>query len=112
MADGHVVKRFRTWDRGEPEREWRALNVLAEFAPGLAPAQLSADLDAASPTIMMSGSCRSMCRSSAPTIMMTLLPGDPQPAVRLALNASSACWIHTRGGDARRDAGFNRRGCR
>jgi hypothetical protein len=63
MADGHVVKRFRSWDRCEPEREWRALNVLAEFARGLAPAPLSADLEAA-----------------PPAIMMTLLPGDPLAA--------------------------------
>ena len=35
IADGHVIKRFRSWDRGEHQREWQALNVLAEFAPGL-----------------------------------------------------------------------------
>jgi hypothetical protein len=51
LADGHVVKRFRSRVRGEPEREWPALNVLAEFAPGLEPAPLSADLDAAPPAI-------------------------------------------------------------
>jgi len=55
MADGHVVKRFRSWDRGEPEREWRALNVLAEFAPALAPAPLSAHLDAALPAAVAGG---------------------------------------------------------
>ena len=33
-----VVKRFRSWDRGEPAREWAALTLLAESAPGLAPA--------------------------------------------------------------------------
>ena len=40
-----VVKRFRSWDRGEPAREWAALTLLAESAPGLAPAPLRADLD-------------------------------------------------------------------
>jgi aminoglycoside phosphotransferase (APT) family kinase protein len=31
-----VVKRFRSWDRREPVREWTALILLAESAPGLA----------------------------------------------------------------------------
>jgi hypothetical protein len=34
---GQVVKRFRSGERDEPRREWRALTLLAEFAPGLAP---------------------------------------------------------------------------
>src|SRR5215472_2575647 len=42
IADDHVIKRFRSWDRGEHQREWQALNMLAEFAPGLAPVRLSA----------------------------------------------------------------------
>jgi aminoglycoside phosphotransferase (APT) family kinase protein len=49
-----VVKRFRSWDRGEPAREWTALTLLAESAPGLAPAPLRADLDADPPVIVMS----------------------------------------------------------
>ncbi|MEV4893701.1 hypothetical protein AB0K48_30385 [Nonomuraea sp. NPDC055795] len=32
-----VIKRFRSWERGEPQREWTALTLLAEHAPGLAP---------------------------------------------------------------------------
>ena len=42
---GVVVKRFRSWDRDEPAREWRALRLLAEYAPGLAPRPLSASLN-------------------------------------------------------------------
>jgi aminoglycoside phosphotransferase len=53
FTDGHVVKRFRSWDRGEHQREWLALNLLTEFAPGLAPAPVSADLDADPPSIRM-----------------------------------------------------------
>jgi len=34
-----VVKRFRSRGRSEPAREWAALTLLAEFAPGLAPAR-------------------------------------------------------------------------
>jgi hypothetical protein len=49
-----VTKRFRSWDRGEPAREWAALTLLAEFAPGLPPAPIRADLDAHPPAIVMS----------------------------------------------------------
>ncbi len=57
---GVVSKRFTDRSRGEPEREWRALLLLAEHAPGLAPEPLRADL-AASPAL----------------IEMSLLPGAP-----------------------------------
>jgi hypothetical protein len=73
VADGHVIKRFRSWNRGEHQREWQALNVLAEFAPSLAPVPLSADLDA-----------------DPPTITMTRLPGVPlveQPIAARHLDA-------------------------
>ena len=60
LVDGHVVKRFRSWSRGEQQREWQALNLLAEFAPGLGPAPLGADLDA-----------------NPPLIQMTRVPGEP-----------------------------------
>jgi Ser/Thr protein kinase RdoA (MazF antagonist) len=53
MTDGLVTKQYRSWDRGEHHREWQALSVLAEFAPGLAPAPVSADLDAIPPAVTM-----------------------------------------------------------
>ena len=49
-----VVKTFRTWDRGEHLREWRGLNLLHRFAPGLGPEPISAQLDAQPPLIVMS----------------------------------------------------------
>jgi Ser/Thr protein kinase RdoA (MazF antagonist) len=49
-----VIKRFRSWDRAEPAREWAALVLLAEFAPGLAAAPVRADLAADPPVIEMS----------------------------------------------------------
>jgi hypothetical protein len=53
--DGYrVVKTFRTWERGEHLREWRGLNLLHHFAPGLGPEPISAELDAEPPLIMMS----------------------------------------------------------
>ena len=30
-----VTKTFRFWSRGEPDREWDGLSLLAEHAPGL-----------------------------------------------------------------------------
>ncbi|KAA9379026.1 phosphotransferase [Microbispora cellulosiformans] len=54
MSAGGVVKTYASWDRGEHEREWRALNLLARYAPGLAPLPLEADLRAEPPVIVMS----------------------------------------------------------
>ena len=53
-GQGVVVKRFRSWSRGEPAREWAALTLLAEFAPDLAPLPVRAALQADPPEIMMS----------------------------------------------------------
>jgi len=84
ITDDQVVKRFRSWDRGEHLREWGALRLLARFAPGLAPAPVSADLDA-----------------DPPVIRMTRVPGSPlagqviQPhhldAIAAALNSLHTC---------------------
>ena len=51
---GVVVKRFRSWDRREPDREWTALGLLSEFAPGLAADPVRADLTGDPPVIEMS----------------------------------------------------------
>ena len=55
-----VVKRFVAWDRGEEEREWRALTALHAAAPGLAPEPLER---------------RTV--DGAPEIVMTRVPGEP-----------------------------------
>lgn len=49
-----VVKRYVDSHRGEPAREWRALRLLAEHAPRLAPEPISADLDGDPPSVVMS----------------------------------------------------------
>lgn len=49
-----VVKTYRGWERGEPEREWRGLTLLHEYAPGLGPRPIAADLAARPPSITMS----------------------------------------------------------
>lgn len=61
VEEGIAVKRFRSHvgdDRrlygDEPRREWRALKLLARYAPGLAPSPVRADLDADPPLIAMS----------------------------------------------------------
>jgi hypothetical protein len=68
-----VVKRFVRAHRGEAAREWRALTLLADHAPGLAPEPILADL-AASP----------------PVIEMSLLPGDPLGGRPLTAEQESA----------------------
>jgi hypothetical protein len=55
-----VVKRFRSYDRGEHRREWCGLHLLDRYAPGLAPRPLTAELDA-----------------HPPSVTMTRLPGEP-----------------------------------
>jgi aminoglycoside phosphotransferase (APT) family kinase protein len=49
-----LVKPFRSYARGEARREWRALGMLASYAPGLAPAPVHAALDAEPPVVVMS----------------------------------------------------------
>lgn len=62
VEGGIAVKRFRSPVEGdqrrlygdEPRREWRALTLLARYAPGLAPRPVRAELDADPPLIAMS----------------------------------------------------------
>lgn len=53
MLPHAVIKRFGSSARGEPEREWRALTLLAQYAPGLAAQPLQSDLDGDPPTVVM-----------------------------------------------------------
>lgn len=48
-----VVKTYRSWERGEPRREWRGLRLLHTHAPGLGPEPIEARLDEAPPSIVM-----------------------------------------------------------
>jgi hypothetical protein len=54
IGDDQVVKRYRSWDRGEHQREWQALTLPSRYAPDLAPTPLSADLTAVPSCIEMS----------------------------------------------------------
>jgi len=49
-----VVKRFRSWDRGEPDREWRGLTLLQSYAPGLAPEPIARRSEDGRPAVVMS----------------------------------------------------------
>lgn len=57
-----ITKTYRSWQRNEHRREWRALTLVNESAPGLCPCPISARLDA-----------------NPPSITMTLVPGEPIP---------------------------------
>ncbi len=48
-----VVKHYRSWDEGEPEREWAGLTLLHRFAPGLAPEPLEQRVDGGAPVVVM-----------------------------------------------------------
>jgi hypothetical protein len=62
FAGGLVVKRYRSWGRGEHRREWSVLGQVHRHRPGLAPRPVAADLDA-----------------DPPGVTMTLVPGAPLP---------------------------------
>jgi hypothetical protein len=49
-----VIKRFRSRQRDEPQREWGALRLLHQYAPGLAPVPLREQLAGDPPLIVMS----------------------------------------------------------
>jgi aminoglycoside phosphotransferase (APT) family kinase protein len=68
-----VVKRYVSFDRGEPAREWRALRLLSEHAPGLAPEPLWADVS-----------------GQQPVVEMSLLPGEPLGGGALTQEQESA----------------------
>jgi aminoglycoside phosphotransferase len=60
VVGAHVEKRFRAGEQAKARREWAALTLLAEFAPGLAALPVSADTEA-----------------PRPYVRMTRLPGEP-----------------------------------
>lgn len=61
---GDVVRKcYVSWDGGEPEREWAALQLLAREAPGLAPAPVDRE-----------------ARDGRPVVVMSLVPGAPMTA--------------------------------
>ncbi|PZG45873.1 hypothetical protein C1I98_15075 [Spongiactinospora gelatinilytica] len=71
FGDEVVIKRYRSWDRREPQREWTALTLLAEHAPGLAPAPIRADLNASPPTVVMSRLPGHVLRGAPATVAQT-----------------------------------------
>jgi Ser/Thr protein kinase RdoA (MazF antagonist) len=53
FTDTEVRKRFVSWDRGEAEREWGCLRLLAEHAPGVAPRPLRREIVDGAPVVVM-----------------------------------------------------------
>lgn len=53
FAGTEVRKRFVSWDRGEAEREWACLRLLAEHAPGVAPRPLRREIVDGAPVVVM-----------------------------------------------------------
>ena len=49
-----VTKRYSRWSRGEPHREWRALQLVHALEPDLVPRPLDCDLGDAAPYVTMS----------------------------------------------------------
>jgi aminoglycoside phosphotransferase (APT) family kinase protein len=68
-----VAKTYLSWARGEPDREWHGLTLLAEHAPGLAPVPLGREV-----------------RDGAPTVVMSRLPGVELGPGPLTADATTA----------------------
>lgn len=68
-----VTKRFISAERGEAAREWRALTLMAEHAPGLAPEPILADL-----------------AGDPPVVKMSLLPGEALGSQPITADQESA----------------------
>jgi len=60
VTAGVVRKVYVSWDEGEPEREWAALQLLAREAPGLAPEPIGRE-----------------SQDGRPVVVMSRLPGEP-----------------------------------
>ena len=73
LTPDRVVKRFRSWDKGEPEREWAGLEILHRYAPGLSPRPLQRRYE-----------------DGAPVIVMTRVAGEPLGAAPLTREQLSA----------------------
>lgn len=83
LGEHEVVKVFRTWERGEPDREWKGLCLLDEAAPGLAPEPV------ARRTV-----------DGRPAVVMKRLPGEPLGTTPLtdrqtAAVAAAMARLHT-----------------
>jgi len=53
FSETEVRKRYLRWDRGEPDREWGCLTLLAAHAPGVAPRPLRREADEGAPVVVM-----------------------------------------------------------
>jgi hypothetical protein len=53
LGGTRVVKRYRSWSRGEPDREWAGLSLIQRFAPGIAPQPLERRTEGGVPAIVM-----------------------------------------------------------
>lgn len=53
FTETEVRKRYVSWDRGEAEREWACLELLAAHAPGVAPRPLRRETDGYAPVVIM-----------------------------------------------------------
>ena len=66
FTESEVRKRYVRWDRGEADREWGCLTLLATHAPGVAPRPL-----------------RRETYDGGPVVVMERLPGEPLGAAPL-----------------------------
>lgn len=74
FAGAEVRKRYVSWARGEPDREWACLVLLSGHAPGVAPRPLRRETDT----------------DGTPVVVMSRLPGEPLGDVPLTAVQTAA----------------------
>lgn len=101
------MKRFRSWARGEPDREWRGLGLLHSYAADLAPIPLERRTDGDRPVVVMSrlpgvslgpgalSATQVEAVAAALTTLHTVVPGDEieRLSPRLWSSADAAAWL-------------------
>ncbi|MGH3363682.1 MAG: phosphotransferase [Nocardioidaceae bacterium] len=109
IGDREVVKRYRSWQRGEPDREWAGLSLLDRFAPGLAPRPVKQRVEDGVPVLVMSrlpgvalGSEQLSDRrlgavAAALTQLHTVVPADVVASLPRRLWSPAEAVTHLRG---------------
>ncbi len=99
FTDTEVRKRFVSWDRGEADREWACLVLLAEHAPGLAPRPLRREVEGGAPVVVMERLAGEPLGGVPLTSAQTASLGRAcqDPALVGSAQAAACVWLTTEG---------------
>lgn len=96
LGDITVVKRYRSWNRGEPEQEWHALSLLHQHCPGLAPEPIAFTRQDGAPAITMSRVAGVPLGSTPLTEPQLLAVAEAMTRIHHALPATELAMLEER----------------